>query len=479
MTGGGPRAARRPRRWAAALAIVSIIAAACGGPWIQVQNIGSEPAQVTVRYYDGNGDVVADDARTLAPGESARFSIGSNDRLPRGFRGSAVVESDQPVVALRRTDAKGSTGEMSDGQAIPSTAGGGALYLPMFLRRGGPFHSWSSRAFIQNMGDTTACVTLTYLAANGGGGAREPRASTDRPDPGDCPKGGMALAPRATLYRDAEAAPLPDGFAGAIRVDLTANAQGTAPTGQLISASVDSYNDAFNLLTSYGGLRRSDLATTVVLPLVEREVGPDGAYRTRFHVIGDASRSVQLQLHVEGVDGAGNPVVRDASTSFTGALVCEQAADDASNCLGGASLPPGFSGWARLTATSPIGVVVQRGSYVADFGSYTGTAESSATRRLALPGVRPSSWLRVYVPGGGATSVRIRYIGPQIDGGSRTDSFSVSGVGTVRIDDVSSLPGGFDGGAILESDAPIIVVAWLDVGGGGDHALFYNGVPAG
>jgi len=159
--------------------------------------------------------------------------------------------------------------------------------------------------------------------------------------------------------------------------------------------------------------------------------------------------------------------------------VCEQAADDASNCLGGASLPPGFSGWARLTATSPIGVVVQRGSYVADFGSYTGTAESSATRRLALPGVRPSSWLRVYVPGGGATSVRIRYIGPQIDGGSRTDSFSVSGVGTVRIDDVSSLPGGFDGGAILESDAPIIVVAWLDVGGGGDHALFYNGVPAG
>jgi len=476
---GGPRAARRPRRWAAALAIASIVAAACGGPWIQVQNIGSEPAQVTVHYYDGDGDVVTDDARTLAPGESAKFSIGSNDNLPHGFRGSAVVESDQPVVALRRTDVKGSNGEMSDGQAIPSTAGGGALYLPMFMRRAGPFNSWSSRAFIQNMGDTTACVTLTYVSAGGGAGAREPRASTDRPDPGACPKGGMALAPRATLYRDAESSPLPDGFSGAVRVDLTANAQGTSATGQILSASVDAYNDAFSLLTSYGGLRRSDLATTVVLPLVEREAGPDGAYRTRFHVIADASRSVQLQLHIEGVDGAGNAVVRDASVSFTGALVCEQAADDASNCLGGASLPPGFSGWARLTATSPIGVVVQRGSYVADFGSYIGTPESNATSRVALPGVRPSSWLRVYVTGGGSTSVRIRYTGPQLDGGTQTDTFSVSGASTVRISDVSSLPGGFDGGAVLESDAPIIVVAWLDVGGGGDHALLYNGVPAG
>ena len=98
------RSLRTRRSATVALLLTAILFAACGSPpWVRVQNVGSTTANVNITYYDEAGQAVARDSRQLAPGEAAEFPIKSNDRLPSGYRGSSIVESDQPVIALRST----------------------------------------------------------------------------------------------------------------------------------------------------------------------------------------------------------------------------------------------------------------------------------------------------------------------------------------------------------------------------------------
>jgi hypothetical protein len=181
-------------------------------------------------------------------------------------------------------------------------------------------------------------------------------------------------------------------------------------------------------------------------------------------------------MHIEGTDAAGTPVVRDSSFTFTGARSCAQVANDAANCLnGGEPLPTGFSGWARITASSAVAVVVQRGSYFGAFGTYPGISELAATNRIALPAVQHPGWFRIVPAGGGSANVRVRYFAA--DGAERSSQVAVNGVATVF--QANALPGGWDGSAVLESDRPIAVVAFYDVGGAGvDRAFLYAGAPA-
>lgn len=70
---------------------------------IQVQNVSGAPANVTVRYYDQNGnlDPDADDTATsIQPNKSVTFYQPSNSKLDSPFIGSAYITSDQPIVAV-------------------------------------------------------------------------------------------------------------------------------------------------------------------------------------------------------------------------------------------------------------------------------------------------------------------------------------------------------------------------------------------
>ncbi len=76
---------------------------------IQVQNVGGNPANLTVRYYDQNGDpdTDADDhATSVQPLQSVTFyqpnnaELGDESTGETEFVGSAVITSDQPIVAV-------------------------------------------------------------------------------------------------------------------------------------------------------------------------------------------------------------------------------------------------------------------------------------------------------------------------------------------------------------------------------------------
>ena len=460
--------------------LIAFVAVACAkGPSIRVQNLGSGPAQVNVTYYDSTGRAVTSDAGAIAPGHAGSFAIGSNKNVPDGYRGSALIDSDQPIIALRRTDMKGRSAEMIDGELLAPQTEGGALFLPLVMSHGGAFQSWESRLFIHNMSDTTACVTLTYISAETGGEVKyDPKRLTSRTrGSGRCPNGGTPLEAHATLLRDPASFGVPSGFAGAVRVDTSANSEGVAAWDQFLAASVDTYNTPFNLLASYRGLTRGELSTRVVLPLVERQIGPDGSYGTRFQIVSGDSKPVRVSLHIEGIDGAGNPVSKDSTFTFTGAKQCEQSADDAANCLApGDALPPGFSGTARVVASSAVGIVVQRGSYFGGYASYRAMPEEEGSRRVALPAANNTSWIRIRVVDGGVANVRIRYTGGNLPGGQQMQTVTVRGTATVFQAD-AGLPAGFDGAAIVESDRPIVALGAFDFGAGGDRGLIYDAFP--
>lgn len=466
---------RKPIALAAALLLL-VFLTGCGGSWIRVQNVGSAPATVTLTYLDEDGRVVTSDTRVLAPGAATNFPQRDHQGLPEGYQGSALIESDQPIIALRRVDMKGLTAEMVDGGTLSLGSGGTSVYMPLVMNRAGPWQTWSSRFNIQNLSDTTAaCVIITYISSETGRAvAYDPSPPGEgRADPA-CPSGGRPVAPRATLFRSSGSIRAPAGFSGAVRVESLSTSRGVPAAN--ISATVETWNDSFNLLTSYRALNRSEAGTRVLLPLIEREVGPDASFNTFFHMqSADTSRVVRINLHLEGVDANGAPVVKDSAFSFRGARSCVQVAADGANCLNPAdALPSGFAGWARIEASAPISVVVERGSYFYGYGTYAGVSQSNAASRVALPAVQGDSFLRIMTASGGSASVQARFISD--DGSQRTSTITVNGTATVFLANLT--PEGFDGAAILEADSAIVAVASYGVGGvGPDRGLLYEGAP--
>jgi hypothetical protein len=466
------------RRRLAFIAILVLFACGCRDPWIRVQNVGTSPAQISVTYYDSNGNAVSTDSRQVGPGASTVFSVSGNDALSKGYRGSAVIESDQPVVAIRRTDTTGNNRDMIDGETLTANGGGGTLYLPLVMNASGVFNSWTSRINIQNLSSSnTACITLTYIsAASGSEVAWDPaKPSRATPTASTCPSGTLTLAPNATVVREAGTLRPPGGFTGSVRIDATS----TGSASPVVSATVDTANPAFNLLTSYHALTDDDLGTNVLLPLIERDAGPDGSYRTLFEMQGKTSTTkVTAQLRFEGTDAGGNYIAKSNTVSFTGSQLCDQVASDEGNCLAaGDVLPPGFSGSVTISASSPIAVVAQRGSYLADFGTYRGIASNDGGARVALPAIKRNSWLRVMPADGGAANIRIRYFSSQLPGGEADSApIGVQGLATIFQANDPAIPNDFDGSAIIESDRPVVVVAAFDAGGGGDAVMLYDGV---
>jgi hypothetical protein len=309
-----------------------------------------------------------------------------------------------------------------------------------------------------------------------------------------CPNGGRPIPPRGTLFRDPDTFGVPAGFTGSVRIDTHKNAQGDEPADQLLTATADAWNTIFDLFSSYRALDESEMSTTVLLPLVDREVGPGNGFSTRFQIENkDPSKPAQVTIRFEGFDlNNGNAFVAKQNTlTVNGARLCFQDRDDFANCLAaGDRLPPNFVGTAKLTSTQPIGVIVNRGTRFGEtFTNYRGFRPQDGATRVLLPVLNKNygpyqghagwnSWFRVLVADGGSANVRIRYFGLDLPGGEQSYTVSAFREFTVFQFNESFLPNGFAGTAILESDRPIVALGniYTDVFTG-DTDLTYNGIP--
>lgn len=472
--------------------------------WIRVQNIGGVPANVTVTYYFENGAQAGQDAcpspgcPALGPGQGWTFFQEGNPVLPPGYKGSAVVEADQPIVALQAKDIRRNGAFMIDGSTTTTAAGSSKMYLPLLANRDGAQNDSMGRFVVQNLSDgDTACVTLTYLSNYTDGEiAWDPYkpGTKNPPKQAGCPNGGRPIAPRGTLFRDPDTFGVPSGFTGSVRIETHKNAQNVEAADQVLTATSDYWNTQFNLYSSYRGLDESELSTTVVLPLVDREVGPGNGFSTRFQIENkNPANPAQVTLRFEGFDlNNGNAfVVKQNTLTVRGARLCFQDRDDFANCLApGDRLPPNFVGTAKLTSTQPIGVIVTRSTRFGDtFTNYRGIGPGETATRVLLPVLNKNfgpyqgkagwnSWFRVLVADGGSANVRIRYFGLDLPGGEQSYNVAANREFTVFQFNEGFIPNGFAGSAIIESDRPIAVLANISTDVfAGDTDLLYNGVP--
>ena len=472
--------------------------------WIRVQNIGTAEANVTVSYFNEAGAQIAQDACpsagcvALGPGQGWTFFQTDNPQLPAGYKGSALVESDQPIVALQAKDIRRNGEFMIDGNTTSIGAGSSKMYLPLVANRDGAQNDSMGRFAVQNLSDTvTACVGITYLS-----NSTDSEIAWDPYKAGDkkatklagCPNGGRPLPPRGTLFRDPDTFGLPSNFTGSVRIETYANQAKVPAAQQLLTATADSWNSIFNIFASYRAIDQAEMSTTVLLPLVDREVGPQNGFSTRFQIENkDPSKPAQVTLRFEGFDlDDGNAFVAKQNTlTVNGARLCFQDRDDFANCLtAGDALPHNFVGTARLTSTQPIGVIVNRGTRFGEtFTNYRGFRPDDGARRVLLPVLNknygPSngksgwnSWFRVLVADGGSANVTIRYVGLDLPGGEQAYTVQAFREFTVFQFNESMLPNGFAGTAILESDRPIVALAnvYTDVFPG-DGDMTYNGIP--
>jgi hypothetical protein len=460
-----------------------------------VQNTGSDPARFVVDYYNADGTRLTQDTIPDVPaGSSVAFHQDTQEGLPQGFSGSAVVTSDQSVrtVILKQVD-KGN-GVLSAGGDDGVTRGFSRIYLPLIYSRYGPDAGWNTRLILQNVSSgATACVRMTYrdeqgqvaLVEPGAGGQTQPQ----------CPQGGLLVAAGSVLERDhAEmAGSLPANFQGSLMVEVVTNEEEPIVDTQILAATVDVYHNQRASFATYRGLGWSpeenvgDLSDGVYLPLVHKNAGAGGGWNTRIFVSPvDPAQPAELTLFYccdSRLPGGGGSLERETTVTAWGIIDPAQEAD----------LPDGFEGSLRIAGNEPVAVVATWSwvlGGVDTFAAYSGISQAEASTAAWVPllyrdfGYKGptgtargwNSWLRVQVTDGGTANVRITYHGSNLPGGSASFSEDVTGAKFfLQIED-PLLPAGFEGSAVVVSDRPVAVLAGVSSDAyQGDADAMYSG----
>jgi len=131
-----------------------------------VQNVhAANTANITIKYYDNNGNLNCTKTDTLAPLASKGYWVPSatcdSGALPAGWSGGVVVTSDQPIVGVGRPHI-GTQVTTYNGFASASVN----AYVPMLFKNayGG---SYNAAFYVQNLENSTASVTLNFYDSNG------------------------------------------------------------------------------------------------------------------------------------------------------------------------------------------------------------------------------------------------------------------------------------------------------------------------
>ena len=443
-----------------------------------VQNIGADAGRFMVDYYDDAGVRVTQETIPDVPaGASVAFHQDSQESLPHGFSGSAVVTSDQSVRTVVLKQIQKGDGLISAGGDDGVTRGYSKIYLPLIYSHYGPDGGWNTRLILQNVSSgSTACVRMIYRDEEGKVALVEPGAGGQLVP--QCSEGGVLLAAGSVLERDqAEmAGSLPDNFRGSLLVELVASNQESLVSTQILAAAVDIYHSQRTSFATYKGLGWSptegtgDLSTRVHLPFVQKNFGLGGGWNTRFFVTAvDPAQPANLTVVYccdSRLSGAGGSLERKLTVSIWGAVDVAQEA----------GLPDGFDGAVSIASDEAVGVVATREwtlGGIDTFTAYAGVPQGEASNGVWVPlmyrdfGYKGpdgsargwNSWLRIQVADGGSASVKVTYHGSKLAGGEASFSEVVTGVKSFDQRDDPLLPAEFEGAAVIVSDRPVAVVA--------------------
>jgi len=256
--------------------------------WFNVQNAGTATANVTVTYKPASSGNAATQSANIEPGAAHTFDQATFGDLGNKFVGSAVVTSNQPIVAT--VNQVGATTLMSyDGFASGST---GISFPLVNVNNGG----YITGIQIMNLGGSATDVTVHYEPMPGQGSAADETKSI--------PAGASATF-ALSQFGSAK-------FVGSGRVSANSG-------NQPLVAVVNQLNLGANKGASYGGFDPAGATSAVSFPLV---MAKNGGYFTGTVVqnVGASATTVTISYSGAGTDSKtinpGESAIFDQNATF-------------------------------------------------------------------------------------------------------------------------------------------------------------------
>jgi hypothetical protein len=440
-----------------------------------VQNLGTGVAQVSANYYTASTGVSAGTESFTIPVGSATRIIPT---LADGFLGSAVLSSDQEIVAVENhytVDA----GVHMIGASNGVASGSNSMTLPLITRHNSGFET---KIYLQNVGSLQATIYMTFTP--GVAGSAYSMSDT-------LPAFTMKVYDQS---QDTPFAALGTKFVGSARVTADQPLAGAVDFGNLNAAG------GFTLLVTYDGLTGG--ATSVALPLIMK--GNNNFYTGQL-----IANTTGNTAHVDITYKAGptsDPSVRGLSLTKHYDIPPYGSV----NPILWYPYGPGYDdlyawgdvkvvGTAMITSDQPVACVVNEQNNVAGFmEAYNGFGGNSATKAVALPQVMKNRdlWyvgIQIQNMTAVATTATITYtagLGSSVPVGTqvvKTHPIAANDSALIILlygygagyDDLYSLgPITFSGAAYVTADQNIVAIVNVqkNVATVGDYVAAYGGI---
>jgi hypothetical protein len=422
---------------------------------ITYQNVGTASATIQILFYSENsGTAITIDRDPLAPDAGASVFVGSLDSLGSSFTGSAVLTSDQPVVAtMVQVPSSDTVKNRPLSNGFSSDSGATEILLATTLKN--RFNSTTVFS-IQNISGSAVNVEVKFYDASDNGSLAHTETHNGLP------------AGAAKYYDLGNISEIPDNFNGSATISANGN----------IVAAAQELSINGTGASSFEGVNQG--ATTVYMPsaICNAFGGQNSAYAVQ--------NTSATQANVTVTYSSGNTATAQIGS---GAKASFQGCNSGGNA-------DGFSGSATITsdqAIIAIGKVFGNGLSTAFLG------EAAGFPKLALPyvrwsetqydsGVRQRTFIAIQNVGGSTASVDIEYrdkdgnlVGTDtisIPAGEKANSKPIN-VGSAA--DEFGYVGGFGGGAIVSSPgSQLVAIARVQSkvpADGSTVAEDYNGIP--
>lgn len=350
---------------------------------ITYQNVGTDTATINFAFYPENNGTPINVPRTLAAGAGSSIFVGSLTEILPGFSGSAVLSSDQPIVATLvqvSSDPLVKNRPLSNGFESGSSE---VLFATVLKNQ----FSTTSRFSVQNV--TSAPVNLTVNIYNADAPANPPIVVTHN----NLPAGAAKYFDMGSLPQITAAS-----FNGSATVTAVLSSNGTTPAdivGSAIEASTNgSAVSAFEGVSSGSG-------TVYMASALCNAFGASSAYAVQN--VGGSPTTVTVTYASGQTDSA--TIQPGAKFSFQG---CNK-------------LPAGTSTAATVTASGG-GSIVVIGKVFGSGNSTAWVGAGSGSEEIALPYVRftQSGWANGTRQRG---YIAIQNIGSPLSAGSVTVTY--------------------------------------------------------
>ena len=404
--------------------------------YVTVQNLGFDPANVVVSYFNYNGTPLTVVTTTVPSGGQ---KILPQTAIPPGSSANAVLASNQPLNVLVTEGATPSPGSPTSSSAynVSPIITSANLYDPVALN--GAFNGFVSSILLYNPGDTANSGLIQYYDQNG-----QAAPTSDH----------FTLAPHATVLFDQDHSVLSrDKAYFAVISSTTTNSQ--------LTALVTEVNAATNFRATFQASPK--LGSILFVPT---------AYN---HAFNGFSTGIAM-ANPNSVPVTATIAYLDSTGFLNGLKQVIIPAHGLSFSYTPDSTPTNFVGSAAIYATSPIVATVNEAG---SLGSGTYLALATASQNLGLPAVA-NNYANFYT---GASlfnvssvpiQVALQYANPDGTAVGPTRIYTVqSGASLLVYQGADNLPDGFFGTLLISSSTPESIVVAVNAAAPATN-LFYT-----